>query len=114
MCKLKIPQDVIDKLYLNRIELLGIKGYFSELKIASIYNSEYYSKIPIKTDSSEGFYRYEIRHSDEDLGEPVQIRKSIWVNFYGTLLMEKELNLDENGDIYFNDEMEEALYTVIE
>ena len=32
----------------------------------------------------EGVYRYELRHGDEDWGEPVSLSRSIVVNYYGT------------------------------
>ena len=34
----------------------------------------------------DGFYLYELRHADEDWGDPCQLAKSILVNFYGSIL----------------------------
>ncbi len=44
-----------------------------------------------------GLYLYEIRHSDEDGMEPVQLAKGILVNHYGTVLSAKEIKLDADG-----------------
>ena len=34
-------------------------------------------------------HRYEIRHGDEDWGEPVELAHGIGVNYYGTVLTQK-------------------------
>ena len=34
----------------------------------------------------EGVYRYELRHGDADWGEPIELSRSLMVNFYGTVL----------------------------
>lgn len=34
----------------------------------------------------EGLYLYEVRHADDDWGEPVEIAKGVLVNHFGTLL----------------------------
>ena len=31
-------------------------------------------------------YRYELRHGDEDWGEPRELARGLMVNFYGTVL----------------------------
>lgn len=43
----------------------------------------------------KGLYLYEVRHADEDWGEPVEIAEGILVNFFGTILSKKELPLEE-------------------
>ncbi len=45
----------------------------------------------------EGLYVYDIRHGDEDWGEPVQLGKSILVNHYGTIISDKPIELPEDG-----------------
>lgn len=45
----------------------------------------------------EGVYRYELRHSDEDWGEPIEISRSIAVNFYGTVLTRELFQLPVEG-----------------
>jgi len=37
-------------------------------------------------------YIYEVRHADEDWGEPVQVCKGVLVNHYGTLISNKPLH----------------------
>lgn len=44
----------------------------------------------------EGSYMYEVRHADDDWGEPVQIAKWVMVNHFGTLLSAAELPLQSN------------------
>lgn len=43
----------------------------------------------------KGLYLYEVRHADDDWGEPVEIAEGILVNFFGTILSKKELPLEE-------------------
>lgn len=67
----------------------------------------------------ERLYIYEIRHADEDWGEPVQIAKGILVNFYGTILALEPIILPENGYLDIDPETdwdlaEEDPYTIKE
>lgn len=68
---------------LEKIELLGHKGYFTELRADK-------KTIP------EGMYCYELRHGDDD-GFPASIEKSVRVNFFGTVILMEELELGEDG-----------------
>ena len=45
----------------------------------------------------EGVYRYELRHGDEDWGEPVSLSRSIVVNYYGTILTREPFQLPVEG-----------------
>lgn len=46
----------------------------------------------------EGYYAYEVRHSDSDWGEPVEIANDITCNFFGTIVTDKELpNMDKHS-----------------
>lgn len=45
----------------------------------------------------DGFYLYEVRYDDENLGDPAQIGKCVIVNFLGSLLVSEELELPWNG-----------------
>lgn len=45
----------------------------------------------------EGLYLYEVRHADDDWGEPVEIAKGVLVNHFGTLLSKVKLPLKENA-----------------
>lgn len=41
----------------------------------------------------DGMFLYEVRHSDEDFGEPVQIAEGILVNHFGTILTCEPIDL---------------------
>ena len=45
----------------------------------------------------EGVYRYELRHGDEDWGEPIELSRSLMVNFYGTVLTREPFQLPIGG-----------------
>ena len=51
------------------------------------------------TDLPNGIYKYDLRHSDEDWGEPVEVCDNVIVNFYGSILVKEklpdEINFDE-------------------
>ena len=58
----------------------------------------------------EGVYRYELRHGDEDWGEPRELSRSLMVNFYGTVLTREPFQLPidgwiplESGSLSFQD-----------
>jgi hypothetical protein len=50
-------------------------------------------------------HRYEIRHGDEDWGEPVELAHGIGVNYYGTVLTREPIQLPISGwiDLSFDD-----------
>lgn len=63
------------------------------------------------TSVPQGFYLYEIRHSDEDWGIPCQLARNIAVNFYGTIITNTPIQLPPDGlldfdyeQFYFTDE----------
>ena len=45
----------------------------------------------------EGVYRYELRHGDADWGEPIELSRSLMVNFYGTVLTREPFQLPIDG-----------------
>ena len=47
----------------------------------------------------QGLYRYELRHGDEDWGEPRELARSLMVNFYGTVLVREPFQLPVEGGI---------------
>lgn len=58
----------------------------------------------------EGVYRYELRHGDADWGEPIELSRSLMVNFYGTVLTREPFQLPidgwiplESGSLSFQD-----------
>lgn len=44
----------------------------------------------------KGLYLYEVRHSDENWGEPIQVAEWIRVNHWGTLLSAKSIKLEKS------------------
>lgn len=59
----------------------------------------------------DGVYRYELRHGDEDWGEPVELSRNILVNYYGTVLTREPFQLPiegwiplENDSLSFRDD----------
>lgn len=58
----------------------------------------------------DGLYLYELRHADEDWGDPCHLARSILVNHYGTVLTREPIQLPVEGwlnlnpsDFYFSD-----------
>lgn len=49
-----------------------------------------------RTSVPEGIYMYEVRHSDDDWGEPTEIGTCVFVNYFGTLLSKGALPFDNN------------------
>lgn len=81
----------------TKVEVFGIEGLFVDLRVDR-------DTIP------NGYTMYEVRHSDDDWGEPAEIADWILVNFFGTLLMKeplKNMEPDENmkkNFVYIEDE----------
>ena len=50
-----------------------------------------------RTTVPEGVYRYELRHGDENWGEPVELARSIFANYYGTVLTREPFQLPVDG-----------------
>ena len=45
-------------------------------------------------------YMYEVRHSDYEDADPVEIKSDVLVNFWGTLLSTRPLPMNERGCCY--------------
>ena len=73
-------QNAMDVVW-ERVEVLGKECLFNDLRIDR-------STIP------DGYFMYEVRHSDEDWGEPCEIALGILVNFYGTLITKEPFELE--------------------
>ena len=80
------------------IEILGQPAIYTDYRIE-------HTSVP------QGFYLYEIRHSDEDWGVPCQLARNIAVNFYGTIITNTPIQLPPDGlldfdyaQFYFTDE----------
>lgn len=50
----------------------------------------------------EGLYLYELRHADEDWGDPCQLARGILVNHYGTVLTREPIQLPISGSLELN------------
>ena len=70
----------------QEIEIFDIPGLFSNGRIAA-------SDIP------EGLYRYDLRGSDYDPGEPVTVEDYVVVNHAGSILTAKPLDIPEGGSL---------------
>lgn len=67
----------------EKVEVLGKECLFNDLRVDR-------KTVP------EGYFMYEVRHADEDWGEPCEIALGILVNFYGTLLSKEQFDLEPN------------------
>lgn len=86
-----------EKLTYQEVTILGKPALFTECRID-------------RTTVPEGVYRYEMRHADEDWGEPATLSRSIVVNYYGSVLTREPFQLPvegwiplESGSLSFRD-----------
>lgn len=68
-----------------KVEVMGKECLFSDLRIDR-------NSIP------EGYFKYEIRHSDDNWDEPVEMALGVLVNFYGTLLTKEQFTLEPSTE----------------
>lgn len=68
----------------EKVEVQGKECLFSEMRIDR-------KTVP------EGYTMYEVRHADEDWGEPVELALGIMINFFGTLLTTESFELEPFG-----------------
>ena len=76
-------QDARELTY-EKVNLLGCPVLFNDLRIRR-------DTVP------EGLTLYEVRHSDEDWGEPCEVSHGILVNFYGSILTSDPIQLCPDG-----------------
>ena len=74
----------VKKLTYQEVTILGKPALFTECRLDR-------STVP------EGVYRYEIRHADENWGEPIELSRSIVINYYGTVLTREPFQLPVEG-----------------
>jgi hypothetical protein len=48
-------------------------------------------------------YQYEIGGDDDSGGEPARVQKGVWANFFGTLICDQQLPLDEDKVLWLQD-----------
>lgn len=70
----------------QEIEIFDIPGLFSNGRIDA-------------ADIPEGLYRYDLRGSDYDPGEPVTVEERVVVNHAGSILTAKPLDIPEGGSL---------------
>ncbi len=70
----------------QEIEIFDIPGLFSNGRIDA-------------ADIPEGLYRYDLRGSDYDPGDPVTVEKRVVVNHAGSILTAKPLDIPEGGSL---------------
>ena len=80
-----------NELRYEQITVLEKEAIFTELRV-------------LRDSVPKGFSCYEIRHDDECQGNPVEIAKGILVNFYGTLLVQGNLEqVEKEGDCFLEE-----------
>ncbi len=77
----------VQKEVLEEVDLMGRKGYFTELRVDK-------GTVP------EGMYCYELRHGDDD-GFPVSVEENVRVNYFGAVLLAEGLELGEEKALQF-------------
>ena len=75
----------------EQVELFGKPVLFTELRIDR-------DTVP------DGLYLYELRHADEDWGEPCELARSITVNFFGSVLTSDPIQLSPEGWLPIKDD----------
>lgn len=73
----------------DEVTLLGIPALLTDWRVD-------------RTTIPNGFHLYELRHADEDWGEPCQVAKGILVNFYGSILTVQQLPLPVSDYLDFD------------
>jgi hypothetical protein len=68
----------------EEIEVLGKSALFSNIRIDR-------SSVP------KGLYLYEIRHDDDNFGNPAQIARGILVNHMGSIITNEPIKLPPDG-----------------
>lgn len=86
-------KSVVKRLSKTSKELKNIKVYIADYKgklVGINYNT---APNRLKLPENCNLYRYQIRHSDEDWCNPIELSNWVVVNFYGTIISTDELNL---------------------
>ena len=83
-----MPVDAMNERF-EEVEFLGKTALFTDSRVA-------------RDSGPEGLHRYEIRHTDDDWGEPCQLGYGILVNHFGTLITNEAIQLDPSGHLDFD------------
>lgn len=79
----------------DEVTLLGIPALLTDWRVD-------------RATTPDGLHLYELRHADEDWGEPCQAAKGILVNFYGSILTVQPLPIPASG--YLDFDTQELVY----
>lgn len=87
-----IGQEAMRQTEQEVVEIFGVKALFLDERVRP-------------EDVPEGLYRYELRGSDVDPGDPVLIENRVIVNHAGTILAAKPLDIPKEGFLELGDEL---------
>ncbi|MDE5695884.1 MAG: hypothetical protein K2I96_00495 [Lachnospiraceae bacterium] len=76
--------------HFQKVSVCGIKCEFSDIRIDR-------STVP------EGKYQYEVAGDDDSGGDPARIKRGIMVNFFGTLISDQPLPVENDGVLWLGD-----------
>lgn len=89
--KIDLQKETILDEQLQEIEIFDKPGLFSNGRLRD-------------EDVPEGLYRYDLRGSDYDPGQPILVEKTVIVNHAASVLMAKELDLGADGRLELGEE----------
>ena len=87
-----IGQEAMRQTEQEVVEIFGIKALFLDERVRP-------------EDVPEGLYRYELRGSDVDPGDPVLVENRVIVNHAGTILAAKPLDIPKEGFLELGDKL---------
>lgn len=87
----EVKKETVMEEQFDRIELFGKPGLYSDGRLAD-------SEVP------EGLYRYDLRGSDFDPGQPVTVEKKVVVNHAASVLMAEKIDLGKDGWLHLGEE----------
>ena len=89
--KMDLQKETIPDEQLQEIEIFDKPGLFSNSRLRD-------------EDVPEGLYRYDLRGSDYDPGQPILVEKTVIVNHAASVLMAEELDLGADGRLELGEE----------
>lgn len=89
--KMDLQKETILDEQLQEIEIFDKPGLFSNGRLRD-------------EDVPEGLYRYDLRGSDYDPGQPILVEKTVIVNHAASILMAEELDLGADGRLELGEE----------
>ncbi len=76
--------------HFQKVSVCGIRCEFSDMRIEQ-------STVP------DGRYQYEAAGDDGSGGDPARVRLGIMVNFFGTLISDQPLSVENDGVVWLRD-----------